>query len=378
MASAIPQGELADIVRDARARTGVLAVAAGLLVGGRVELAADGPVKVETPFRIASITKWFTASLAALCLDLDESGARAWLSHTAGFRAESAEPLPEACRGLWSYSNAGYWAAGDACAAATGRAFSDAMRERILEPLGLTHTSFEEPADAAPGHLQEGETGHRPAEPAEYPVYRRPSGGLWSTVGDLLLFARHQLGGPGPLSGAQLASLREPQAEALGARYCLGSWRRELEGGRIAFDHEGSVAGYQSLLLLVPEEETALAVLTNSWRGSGLIRRVVRALGLVPARAETGVSSDFSVAAPARYELDGLAAVTELRGGLRVAEAETDPVTGARIERAPYPVEPLGRGVYGYAGGRLMSHRIDFPQPDVARIGWVALPRADS
>ena len=119
-------------------------------------------------------------------------------------------------------------------------------------------------------------------------------------------------------------------------------------------------------------------MLTNSWRGSGLIRRVVRALGLVPARAETGVSSDFSVAAPARYELDGLAAVTELRGGLRVAEAETDPVTGARIERAPYPVEPLGRGVYGYAGGLLMSHRIDFPRPDVARIGWVALPRADS
>src|SRR6478672_12676490 len=88
MASAIPQQRLAEIVRDARARTGVPAVAAGLLVGERVELAADGPVEVETPFRIASITKWFTASLAALCLDLDDSGARAWLSHTAGFRPE--------------------------------------------------------------------------------------------------------------------------------------------------------------------------------------------------------------------------------------------------------------------------------------------------
>ena len=378
MASAIPQGELAEIVREARTRTGVPAVAAGLLVGGRVEVAAAGAVEVETPFRIASITKLFTASLAALCLDLDESGARAWLSHTSGFRPESAEQLPEACRGLWSYSNAGYWAAGDACAAATGTTFSDAMGERMLEPLGLEHTSFEEPAGAAAGHLQEGETGHRPAERSEYPLYRRPSGGLWSTIGDLLLFGRHQLGGPGPLSGAELASLREPQAEALGARYCLGSWRRELEGGRIAFDHEGSVAGYQSLLLLVPEEETALAVLTNSWRGSSLIRRVVRELGLVPARDETGVSSDFPIPAPARYELDGLEAVTELRGSLRVAEAETDPVTGARIERTPFPVEPLGRGVYGFAGGLLMGHRIDFPRPDVARVGWVALPRADS
>jgi CubicO group peptidase (beta-lactamase class C family) len=216
------------------------------------------------------------------------------------------------------------------------------------------------------------------AESAEYPVARRPSGGLWSTVGDLLLFARHQFGGPGPLSRNQLESLREPQAEALGARYCLGCWRRELAGGRIAFDHEGSVGGYQSLLLLVPEDETALAVLTNSWRGSGLIRRVVRELGLVPARDEMGVSAASPIHPPARYELDGLEAVAEVRGSLRVCEAETDPVTGARIERAPYPVEPLGGGVYGFAGGLLMSHRIDFPRPNVARVGWVALPRADS
>jgi CubicO group peptidase (beta-lactamase class C family) len=378
MASAIPQERLAEIVREARARTSVPAVAAGLLVGDRVELAADGPVEVETPFRVASITKWFTASLTALCLDLDESGARAWLSHTAGFRPESTEPLPEACRGLWSYSNAGFWAAGEACAAATGLSFSAAMRERILEPLGLEHTGFEEPADAAPGHMQEGETGHVAAGSAEYPVARRPSGGLWSTVGDLLLFARHQFGGPGPLSRDQVESLQEPQAEALGARYCLGCWRRELAGGRIAFDHEGSVGGYQSLLLLGPEDETALAVLTNSWRGSGLIRRVVRELGLVPARDEIGVSAASPIHPPARYELDGLAAVAELRGSLRVSEAETDPVTGARIERAPYPVEPLGGRVYGLAGGLLMSHRIDFPRPDVARVGWVALPRADS
>ena len=378
MASAIPQDRLAEIVRDARARTGVPAVAAGLLVGDRVKLAADGPVEVETPFRVASITKWFTASLAALCLDLDEPGVRAWLSHTAGFRPESTEPLPAVCHGLWSYSNAGFWTAAEACAAATGLSFSAAMRERIIEPLGLGQTSFEEPVDAAPGHVQEGETGHRPAGPAEYPVARRPSGGLWSTVGDLLRFAGHQLGSSGPLSERQLGSLREPQGEALGAHYCLGCWRRKLDGGRIAFDHEGSVGGYQSLLLLVPENDAALAVLTNSWRGSGLIRRVVRELGLVPVKDESGVSGAFPDRAPARYELDGLEAVAEVRGTLRVSEAETDPVTGARIERAPYPVEPLGGDVYGFAGGLLMSHRIDFPRPDVARVGWVALPRAES
>ena len=49
MVSAIPQERLAEIVREARSRSGVPAVAAGLLVGERVELAADGPVEVETP-----------------------------------------------------------------------------------------------------------------------------------------------------------------------------------------------------------------------------------------------------------------------------------------------------------------------------------------
>src|SRR5690349_2557008 len=136
MGSAIPQGKLAEIVREARSRTGVPAIAAGLSVDGSVELAADGPVDVETPFRIASISKWFTASLVSACGALDDE-TRRWLSHTADLRSEVAEPLPERCRGLWSYSNSGFWAAGEACAAAAGMPFADAMRERILEPLGL-------------------------------------------------------------------------------------------------------------------------------------------------------------------------------------------------------------------------------------------------
>jgi hypothetical protein len=49
-------------------------------------------------------------------------------------------------------------------------------------------------------------------------------------------------------------------------------------------------------------------------------------------------------------------------------------VTGARIDRR-YPARPLGGGVFGFAAGALQSHRLDFPRPDVARIGWTALPR---
>ena len=200
-----------------------------------------------------------------------------------GLRAERAEPLPEEAQGLFSYSNAGYWAAGEASAAACGTTFDAAMRERIIEPLGLAATGYEEPASPARGHVQEGETGHRAVSVDVYPVSRRPSGGLWSTVEDLLRFAAHQLGGRGPLSAETRAAMREPQSQALGAGYGLGWWVRDA-GGHVALDHEGSVAGYQSLLLLVPEERVALAVLTNSWRGSGLVRHVVEQLGLAAGR----------------------------------------------------------------------------------------------
>jgi CubicO group peptidase (beta-lactamase class C family) len=388
----VPAFELDEIVREARGRTGVPGVAAGAFVDGRVVKAADGvlelgrdePVRADTPFRIASITKPFTASLALTCLPVGHLQLRSWLSHTAGLYSERAEPLPEAVQGLFSYSNAGYWAAGGAVAAACGLPYEQAMRERILEPLRLGATGFEEPPAPARGHVPEGETGHRAVSVDVYPAARRASGGLWSTVEDLLRFAAHHLGGRGPLSEDARAAMREPQSRALGAGYGLGWWVRDA-AGRTALDHEGSVAGYQSILLLVPEERFALVVLTNSWRGSGLVRRVVEQLGLaagpppsrpgVRPRDSSGVElAEYDVAG--RYALDAAKASIEAAGNeLRVQERETDPVTGALLAGPRLRARPIGGGVYGYAGGGLMSHRLDFPRAGVARIGWVTMPR---
>src|SRR5207248_9500338 len=103
-----------------------------------------------------------------------------------------------------------------------------------------------EPASPARGHIQSGESGHCAVSVDSYPAARWPSGGLWSTVGDLLRFAAHHLDGAP-------AELHKPRAAALGAHYALGWWAREHARGRTTLDHEGSVAGYQSLLLLVQE-----------------------------------------------------------------------------------------------------------------------------
>jgi CubicO group peptidase (beta-lactamase class C family) len=318
------------LVSAAQERTGVPGVAAALHVDGATTVAGS----YETPFRIASITKSFTAT-ALLEAGLVDERRRALLSHTAGYRPESADPLPEACAGLWSYSNAGYWEAAGAF-----DDYSAALRELVLEPLGLRSTGFETPPGAAVGHQPAG-----PADPA-YAVARRPGGGLWSTVGDLVAY--------GLAHCERWPELKEPVAEALGARYALGWWVRDG-----VVDHEGSVGGFQSLLLLVPAERLVLAVLTNAWNGSALIRRVVDDLGVVEARDE---SSQAPVAGT--YALDSFEAVVSPDG--RIREREVDPVTGDVLERR-YPYS---------AGAPLISWRSDFPRPGVARIGWTCLPQS--
>jgi len=362
---------LDEAVRSARAKTGVPGVAAALAVGGDVELAADGvlalgsrdTVLVGTPFRIASISKSFTAALAHETIGLDDE-VRRLLSHTAGLRCESLQPLPAGAEGLWSYSNAGYWRVGERVAEEAQLPFAEAMRTHVLEPHGLGATTFDEPERVARGHVQEGKTGHRPVLVDSYALERRPSGGLWSTVADLVVYGRAHLAG--------YERLHEPVVDALGGRYALGWWVRELADGTTALEHEGSVAGYQTLLLLVPERELVLAVLTNSWRGSGLVRRVVEQLGLVPPR-DPHAAVDLPAAGS--YAIDDVEAhVTARATSLGIEIVEPDPVTGARIA-TKVVAEPVGGGVFGYSHAVLMSHRVDFPRDGFARIGWLVMPR---
>jgi hypothetical protein len=181
-------------------------------------------------------------------------------------------------------------------------------------------------------------------------VERRPGGGLWSTVGDLVEY--------GLAHCHQWTELHEPVVEALGAQYALGWWVRDG-----VLDHEGSVGGFQALLLLVPHDKVVLAVLTNSWRGSALIRRVVEELALVPRSP--------SRPAPDRSSVDGAYALEDFEAVVArgsVTERETDPVTGARVERR-YALR---------TDATLMTWRSDFPRAGVGRIGWVALPRVGS
>jgi len=376
-----------------RERWGIPGLAVGLAFEGRSETRSYGVTSVEdgtpvtgaTSFRIASITKPFVATLASLVLDLDEpletpagrATPRQLLSHSGGLHCEAAErfepewPLAEALARselrafgapgeLYAYSNAGFWLVGAAIERACGRRLEEALQERVLAPLGLSGTGFDSPA--AEGHepVGPGAPEHRAFAGMPYPVARRPSGGLVSTVGDLLRFAAHHLAEP------SLAFMRRPLIAMPGGSYGLG-WMIETRGDATLVFHPGSVAGYQSLLLLVPERDFAFAGLSNSARGSAAIRRVcgfaLRELCGLPPDETVYLELTPERLAPVagRYRMDGDEAVVTVENrGLRVELATHDPL-GGEAQEPPLVARPVGEREFVVVEGESKGTRFDFP-----------------
>ncbi len=404
---------LAESATAARERWNVPGLAVGALAEGEVVGAADGvrelgraePVSAETQFRVASITKPFVATLAMTLvqdglLDLDAPPAgsttaatvRQLLSHQGGlatewpvqfdgndesddalFRLVAGEPerLPVGPGELFSYCNAGLWLVAAGMQRTLETTFEDAMRVRVLEPLALTSTSFVAERGAR-GHnqVQPGADEHEPVVDA-YPRARRASGGLWSSIGDLLRFGEHHLGGPGPLTPDSVAEMQRPLTSGAGFEYGLG-WFLTERRGPLTVEHPGSAAGYQSLLLLVPQERLAVAALSNSSRGLAAIRDVLEDVGLAERESSPLELGDLEPFA-GRYH--GQKLELEIRadeGYLRVQVAEVDPFVA---ERQVYPsmlARPVGEREFEIVDSEWLGERFDFPRPGLVRMGALA------
>jgi CubicO group peptidase (beta-lactamase class C family) len=405
--------QVAESAADARERWSVPGLAVGLLHDGETVFAADGvcelgrpeTVSPDTVFRIASITKPFTATLAMTLvqdglLALDEpppdtpveATIRQLLSHQGGLASEWPVPLDSAGEGdhalielterepgrlpvgpgeLFSYCNVGFWFVAAAIARVLGTSFEDALRARVLEPIGLRSTGFDTQG-AARGHIQveKGADEHAPAE-IRYPRVRRPGGGLLSSVGDLLRFAEHHLGGPGPLKAESVAEMQRPLSKGPGFGYGLGWFLWETRAGP-AFGHLGSVLGYESLLRVVPGEQLAVAALSNSSRGYAAIRDVMRELGLDEVEpGDTAVEDLTAFAGRYRAQDLELELVPE-EGFLRVERTEIDPFTAEKHAYPSVRARPVGEREFEIVDGEWRGDRLDFPRPGFVRLGYLA------
>ncbi|HEY3557305.1 MAG TPA: serine hydrolase [Kribbella sp.] len=177
----------------------------------------------------------------------------------------------------WSYCNSGFSLAGRVIEKLTGSTWDQALRDRIITPLGLQNTvTLPEEAllrSAAVGHVSEGEEEPKRAPVWGLPRSLGPAGLITSTVADALAFARlHLNGGVAPdgtrlLSEASVAAMAEQQAE-LPDKYSLGDswglgWIRFGWNGRRLIGHDGNTIGQAAFLRVLPDEGLAVVLLTN-------------------------------------------------------------------------------------------------------------------
>ncbi|MBY6675425.1 beta-lactamase family protein [Rhodococcus sp. BP-332] len=294
-----------SIVSTYLAETDAPAAAVAVIDSDGLDVVARGrgvdgqPLTTDTPLRLASLTKAFTATLAALLayegtLDLDRPVVsyvptlqladprfrtitmRHLLMHRSGLtdtsidvesllRSRTSTDFVERLDGArldsdpgreFRYCNVNYNLAAAVIERVTGRAFDDVLHERILAPLGMTSTTFIDPAgDPGRGWNELLGRWFTTAEPGGYGP---GSGGLMSTAHDMGLWMRAQLGGAQEVIPAKVLETAQNPPE--GVEYAMG-WSKDDSGARV---HSGNLFTATSAQLVRSQDKSAVVVLMNS------------------------------------------------------------------------------------------------------------------
>jgi CubicO group peptidase (beta-lactamase class C family) len=287
---------LGAVLADPLLGDGIEALAVGVVLDGARDIATRGPAGAESIYRIASLTKPFTS--AALVLALRERGipldapaielipplAPDWradstitvgqiLGQVSGLRQtvdsaavaaldDTDDAVLEAARLVvqagnenepgqeWAYYNGNYFLAGAVLSAVTGLSYEQAVTQIVLGPWRLARTAFDPPATPITGWDRQS-----PVEMDRYPRSRRPSGGLWSCITDLLTFAEHLLDDTELLADTRLPRTRPGDSMTYGLGWAVGASGQLYLNGRLP--------GYRAAILILPDRGYASVGLAN-------------------------------------------------------------------------------------------------------------------
>jgi CubicO group peptidase (beta-lactamase class C family) len=378
--------ELRELVAQGVDQLGVPAVAVGLLLDGEEHYIHHGVTSVENPlpveehtlFHIGSTTKTFTATLVMRLveqgrIDLDATvraylpdfrvkdedvsakvTVRQTLNHTAGWDGDFfldtgtgddalARYVTEMARldqtsefgGDASYNNASFSVAGRIVEVATGQTFEAAMKELVLEPIGL-HETFSFLRDVITrrfvvGHRREGDA-TVVARPYDMSRGNGPAGDLISTAPDQIRYARFHLGdGDGILAPETMRLMQTPSAKFSGEGQVGLAWMLNDHEGVRFVAHGGTTIGQQSTFEMVPERRYALTILSNAHHANVLNDEIGKwvhehCLGIVqrdpdPIEVEASTLEGYA----GRYERPELFVTLAVEGtGLRMTVGYTE------------------------------------------------------
>jgi D-alanyl-D-alanine carboxypeptidase len=163
------------------------------------------------------------------------------------------------------YCNTNYILLGLVIEKVSGLPLNQYLEKRVFQPLGLEHTFFPTdnafPQPHAQGYTQQTLDGSEAVATDWDPSWGWAAGAMISTLDDLRTWARALATGTllKPDTQAQRLQTVSPPGFAPNVGYGLGIFNAE---GWIG--HNGSLPGYQSLTLYLPQEKSTLVVLLNS------------------------------------------------------------------------------------------------------------------
>ncbi|MEU8188429.1 serine hydrolase domain-containing protein [Micromonospora carbonacea] len=170
---------------------------------------------------------------------------------------------------VYHYSNLAYGLLGGALEAVTGTPWRDLLRARLLEPLGMTRTSYDPVEPFARGYVVHPWHDTLREEPRTDTGAMAPAGQLWSTVTDLGRWAAF-LADPDPAllhpdtltEMCATVTMSDPQGWTSGHGLGLELYR---VGERVHVGHGGSMPGYVATLAVHRPARTAVVGFANSY-----------------------------------------------------------------------------------------------------------------
>lgn len=265
------------------------------------------PMRVNSRFRLGSVTKTFTAALVLRLvternLSLDDTVER-WLpsrlpngagsritirdllGHRSGIhdQAETEQMVVAGPPGVFYYANSNYDLLGDIVATATSSTYAEQLSLQILRPLALTNTEIatwaQVPAGLARGYSAKPVSRSVPRLDFTNIAYAPhiPAAGLVSSAADLARFERSLFTGS-LIPPALVALMQTPGSVVAHETYGFNAYGLGLERFPArcgpAWGHRGRAAGYMTYLLSNADGRRTVVLQINDTPDSPLVPRL--------------------------------------------------------------------------------------------------------